>query len=94
MSASITEKNLKDLRKGILKIDRKIINLISERMLLSKEIGKVKKSLCLDIENIEREEEVTKNAIAYGKSLKLKEKLIEELIKNLISSSKELQKSN
>lgn len=57
---------MEELRKRINAIDDEILKLISERVALAEEIGKIKKELGIPIKNEEREAVVIERYIEYG----------------------------
>ena len=79
------------LRKEIDRIDQDIIDLLKNRLSIAKEIGQVKASNLLGINDIDRENKIIKNLSikAYND---LKEEDISNIFKLIFSISKNLQK--
>ncbi|ASJ17567.1 chorismate mutase [Pyrococcus kukulkanii] len=65
---------IKSLREQIDEIDREIIALLERRLEIARQIGEIKKSLGLPIEDKSREEEVLRRA---GKFRPIFEKILE-----------------
>lgn len=76
-------KELQKLRKQIDKIDKKIKKQLSKRELLVKEVGKTKKQLGLELEDLEREAKVLTG---------LGENYVGKIYKKIIEESKNIQK--
>lgn len=74
---------LKNCRRKIDEIDRKIVELLIEREKIVKEIARCKVSLNMDIKQREREKEI------YNRS---EEKYIKDIFKIIIKNSREIQK--
>ena len=72
---------MKNIRKQIDQIDRKVIKLLAERMDLVKEIAKFKKATKLPIQDKKREEELRNNL----KKLAAKHGLDPEFVNHLYS---------
>jgi len=89
MSVDKEMKKYLKYRKEIDKIDRKIINLIEKRGSISKEIGIIKKSLSMPLEDKLRENRITKKY----KNKNISNKAIASLFKVLFEESKRIQKS-
>jgi monofunctional chorismate mutase len=83
---------IKDLRKEIDKVDKKIISLISKRLKLAEKIGKEKKKLSLTIKDKKREEEILKNLLREADKNKISKELIKRLFKEIILESRKIQK--
>ncbi|RLI87570.1 MAG: chorismate mutase [Candidatus Altiarchaeales archaeon] len=73
------EEELEGLRKGIDEIDKKIVNLIEDRVEIAKKISGIKKKKGLEITDSEREKEVLGNVSRHTR-------LDKEFIKNLFKS--------
>lgn len=83
---------LEKLRKKIDKLDEKLLKLLARRLFLSKKIGEIKKDKNLKIKQIEREKEITKRMLNFGKKFGIKKKFVLSLIRLLLEESRELQK--
>jgi monofunctional chorismate mutase len=84
--------DLRKLRKNIDSFDDKIIFLISKRMNVVKKVATYKKKNNLPIYFKKREEEILERLKAKAKKLKVDEKLIVKIYKEMFSSSKKLQR--
>ena len=84
---------LTQAREEIDRIDNEIIKLVAKRLSVAKEIGKLKKSKNLPVENKQREEEVIKNAINNLKANGYDDaKFAKALYAAIMQKSKEIQK--
>jgi chorismate mutase / prephenate dehydratase len=83
--------NLDELRKKIDAIDARIVELISERQNISKEIGKGKNKTSRLIEDRERELRVLKHVRELARDNKISPADIEGIYKQIISASKKIQ---
>jgi chorismate mutase/prephenate dehydratase len=83
--------SLDDLRKKIDKIDARIVELISERQSISKEIGKGKNKTSKLIEDRERELRVLKHVRSLARDNKISPSDIENIYRQIISASKKIQ---
>jgi len=83
--------NLDDLRKKIDEIDARIVELISERQNISKEIGKGKNKTSKLIEDRERELRVLKHVRSLARDNKISPSDIENIYRQIISASKKIQ---
>ena len=79
------------LRKEIDRIDQDIIDLLKNRLSIAKEIGQVKASNLLGINDIDRENKIIKN-LSIKANNDLKEEDISNIFKLIFSISKNLQK--
>ena len=84
-------KKIEDLRKEINKIDDKIIDLLNKRGDIVIQIGKIKKSLNLDIVQQTREQEIIDRI--KSKSSIFQQASIEAIWKEIISASRVIQGS-
>ncbi len=84
-------KKLEKLREDVRQIDRDIIRLIGERLVLTREIGKVKKSAGLPLLNYEVEKVVIENARAVADDLRLSPDFVESVMQLLIGESRTQQ---
>lgn len=82
------------IRKKILKIDLGILDLISERMKLSKELGIMKKNKLIPVRNMEREKLLFENLAVMAAQQKLSPTLIKKIWKLLLNESIKLQKNS
>jgi chorismate mutase len=78
-------------RAEIDRLDVEIIELLKKRFRKAGQIGKEKKVLGLEVEDIERDREVLKNYKTVANE-QLDEGFIEELVVLILSYSKEVQK--
>ena len=85
---------LRDLRKTIDKIDLKILELLKQRLTLSKDIGKIKNNLKLPIEDYERELVIRKKVREYARYINLEPQELDNLFLQIISVSKKVQGNN
>jgi len=79
------------LRKEIDRIDQDLIDLLKNRLSIAKEIGQVKASNLLGINDIDRENKIIKN-LSIEANNDLKEEDISNIFKLIFSISKNLQK--
>lgn len=79
------------LRKEIDRIDQDLIDLLKNRLSIAKEIGQVKASNLLSINDIDRENKIIKN-LSIKANNDLKEEDISNIFKLIFSISKNLQK--
>ena len=79
------------LRKEIDRIDQDLIDLLKNRLSIAKEIGQVKASSLLGINDIDRENKIIKN-LSIKANNDLKEEDISNIFKLIFSISKNLQK--
>ena len=84
-------KKINKLRKEIDKIDQDLIALLKNRFSIAKEIGQVKTSNSLGIDDIDRENKIIKN-LSIKANNDLKEEDISNIFKLIFSISKNLQK--
>ncbi|MFL3024892.1 MAG: chorismate mutase [Candidatus Neomarinimicrobiota bacterium] len=84
-------KKINKLRKEIDKIDQDLIALLKNRFSIAKEIGQVKASNSLGIDDIDRENKIIKN-LSIKANNDLKEEDISNIFKLIFSISKNLQK--
>ena len=84
-------KKINKLRKEIDKIDQDLIALLKNRFSIAKEIGQVKASNLLGINDIDRENKIIKN-LSIKANNDLKEEDISNIFKLIFSISKNLQK--
>ena len=89
----MSNQELIELRENINEIDKKIIDLIKERMEISVKIGKYKSDNNLSILNNNREKEVIENLKNYNDN-KLDNKFIERVWLQIMGYSKIIQNQN
>jgi chorismate mutase/prephenate dehydratase len=84
--------DLKESRAEIDRIDLEIGKLLKKRFTIAGQIGNMKNTLDLEIEDLERDKRVLEN---YKKQAggELDEGFIEELVELILKYSKEVQKS-
>jgi chorismate mutase len=86
----MSNQELIELRESINEIDKKLIDLIKERMEISVKIGKYKSENNLSILNNNREKEVIENLKKYNDN-KLDNKFIERVWLQIMGYSKIIQ---
>ena len=84
------DERILDLREKIDKIDKKIINLIKNRMDIAKEVGKIKSTLNIPIEDKKREEEIISRLVEFSDGSLNQNQLI-RIITALFKISKQVQ---
>ena len=84
--------NLEKLRQKINKIDRKLLKTLAERFKITKKIGIYKKRHDLPIEDKKRETAILRKIKRLAKSMKLDEKLAQDVFKLTIKKSKAINK--
>ncbi len=83
--------SLDDFRKKIDRIDREIIALLSERMKLSHQIGKLKHRLNLPLFDPGREETLLKKLVALNRSSLLTPTMLRSIYREILAASRSLQ---
>ncbi len=83
--------NLDDLRKQIDDLDTLIVNLIAERMKVTKEIGQEKQQIGKAVEDKAREKAVLEKVRAQATAARLSPEEIEAVYLKIIAASKEAQ---
>lgn len=81
-----SKNDLEELRCKIDKIDTDILNLLKERMEVSKNIGIIKKDLNINIHDRSREESVLENLYSKLKSISFESERNKDLIKEIWNS--------
>ena len=76
------------MRKKIDRGDRGVLFLIKRRFHLAKKVAKYKMDNNLDVEDINREDEVIKNVLNQAGMMDLREKFIRDLFKTIMEESK------
>jgi chorismate mutase / prephenate dehydrogenase len=84
--------DLASYRKQIAHIDDFIIQLIAQRMLISTNLGEVKKQLQVDIHDNKQEKKVLQHYQNLAKQYNLEKNLAEEIAKLLLNFSRLTQK--
>jgi len=79
---------LEELREKITGIDNEILELLEDRMELSKEVAEVKKENNMFIEDLNREDEIIGQRKLHTS---LEEDFVESLMKVIIKESKKIQ---
>ena len=82
---------LKDSRAEIDVIDNEIVKLLKKRFNIAEEIGRAKKTLGIDVVDIDRDSEVLENYKKHAEA-ELNEEFLTELVKLILKYSKEAQK--
>lgn len=84
---------LEVLRKKIDRLDCTLMQILSKRFSLIKEINQCKKELRLSIKDKDRERQILENMLNKSKSLKLRRKFIRKIVTEILKESRELQRS-
>lgn len=87
------ERTIQSSRRKLDRITKDLIRLVYERNKLAIDVGKAKKKMNLKVTDIKREKMVIDNAKAYARKMKVDSKLIEKLMKILMSHARKLQMS-
>lgn len=82
----LSEEKIKEIRKKIDEIDRGLLQLLSERVKLAREIAGIKKRLGREIKDEEREKEILRKAREEGTKLGLDPTFVETVMKVIISA--------
>lgn len=85
------ERSLETLREDINRIDENIIELLSRRMEVSKEIAILKKNRGIQVEDRERESQVFLKIQREARKNLIDENFVSELFGLIISHSKKIQ---
>ena len=85
-------KELVKLRKKIDEIDKNIVELLNKRAELSHKVGEIKKLYDIDIIDYSREKEVINKILSYS-SKKIPDEDLKNIYKEIIASSRKVQKS-
>lgn len=83
---------IKNIREKIDRLDKKILRTLQERLLLSEQIGKVKKKEGEKIYQPKREKEITEKLTKNGEKYNLDPKFVSKLFKLIIKESRKCQK--
>ena len=86
------DKAIKKQRKNLDTIDSRMIRLLSRRIRIGKNIGKLKKSKGLKITDRARERDVIHHAKQMTRDTGLDERFVEKLFKDIIKYTKSKQK--
>ncbi len=89
----MVDEDLQRIRSGIDEIDRKILDLLCERMRLSKAIGEVKQKKGLPLFDAHREEALIKKLMAENKEPLLKDSFLRAIYREIFSASRSIQYS-
>ena len=84
----MTKTNLKELREKIDKTDKKLVKILAERFVLTKEVGEYKKSRDLKALAEKREEQIFKTREKWAKELDLNPILIKKIFTMIIKEVK------
>ena len=84
-------KEIKNLRTEIDKLDQRILKLLKQRIHITEKIGKIKKSNSSDILDTQRESEIFSNLIEMGGSLEIGDDFIISLWRQIIEYSYKVQ---
>lgn len=80
---------MRDMRKKLDKIDRKLIKLLKKRFAVCKKIGKYKKKNGLPVQDLKREKQIMNNR---AKKSGLSKDFVQKLFKLIFKESKKVQK--
>jgi chorismate mutase/prephenate dehydratase len=83
--------DIDELRKKIDEIDARVVKLIAERQIISKEIGKGKNKTSKLIEDRERELRVLEHVRGLARDMKISPGDVETIYKQIITASKKIQ---
>lgn len=86
-----TISNLNDWRSQIDDIDTQIVNLLSKRQIISKEVGQYKHANSLSISDPAREAELMQRLSQLADSEGIESQLITEVYKSILDASKRVQ---
>jgi len=84
-------KEIKNLRYEIDKLDQRILKLLKQRIHVTEKIGKIKKSTSSDILDTQRESEIFSNLINTGENLHISDNFIISLWRQIIEYSYKVQ---
>lgn len=84
--------SLDEVRRGIDEVDRRIVELIARRLSLAEKAGEAKRSLGLDVTDLQREWEVLSKVKAEASKLGLKPEYVEKIYLTIISVCRAVQK--
>ena len=84
-------KEIKNLRFEIDKLDQSLLNLLKQRIHIAEKIGKIKKSNSSDILDTKRESEIFSNLLEAGENLKIRDDFIVSLWRKIIEYSYKVQ---
>lgn len=85
--------NLGEKRQKINKIDKEIIKLLSKRLDLVKEIGKIKINSSLNVEDLKREEKIKEEYKKLAQEYGLNPEDLWQVFEKIIKWSKKVQKN-
>ncbi len=83
---------MKEKREKIKEIDQQILELLSHRFGLAREIAEIKKNSQVEIEDLGREKELFEFYLQLSEELGLDLEFTRELFEKIIEHSKKLQK--
>lgn len=84
-------KEIKNLRNEIDKLDQRILKLLKQRIHVTEKIGKIKKSTSSDILDTQRESEIFSNLLQTGENLRIRDDFIVSLWRQIIEYSYKVQ---
>jgi chorismate mutase len=84
-------KEIKNLRAEIDKLDQKLLKLLKQRIHITEKIGKIKKSNSSGILDTQRESEIFSNLLAMGGNLEIRDDFIISLWRQIIEYSYKVQ---
>ena len=82
---------IKSLRADIDRLDQEILKILKQRIRITEEIGKIKKTNSLDIIDKQRESEILSNLLAAGENLEIEDDFIISLWRQIIDYSNKIQ---
>lgn len=82
------DKEIETLRKGVDKIDYKLVFLLAARLKITKKIISLKKENELSVKDGNRELTILKKANGLAKKLKISPKFVEGIFKKIMKESK------
>jgi chorismate mutase len=84
-------KEIKNLRYEIDKLDLRMLKLLKQRIHVAEKIGKIKKSTSSDILDTQRESEIISNLLRTGENLHIRDDFIVSLWRQIIEYSYKVQ---
>ncbi len=84
-------KEIKNLRHEIDKLDQRILKLLKQRIHVTEKIGMIKKSTSSNILDTQRESEIFSNLLQTGENLQIRDDFIISLWRQIIEYSYKVQ---
>lgn len=85
------DQNIEQLRKQIDSLDEKLVEILAERMQISRKIGELKKQSNTAILDMDRWQEVTNRIMQKAQSLQISEELVKNIFEKIHEYSLKLQ---